>query len=92
MFGIVRNIVIIFLVLSIAYGLLSFTARVKERLRLEAEWDSQTEIFRETGDKTKFMADGMKAYTRSYRPKLFLGVFIIPSVIIIGLVYLAQIS
>ena len=90
MFGIVRNIVIIFLILSVAYALLSFTARVKHRLFLESEWDSQTELFRQTGDKTKFMAEGMRAYARSYRPKLFLGVFIIPSVLIIVLVWLAQ--
>ncbi|GLQ21620.1 hypothetical protein ACFFUB_09650 [Algimonas porphyrae] len=90
MFGLVRNIVLIFLILSVAYVILSVTARFKHRRELEAEFDALPDIRRQVMDRDQFIAEGMKAYVRSYRPKLFLGVFIIPSIVIFGLVWLAQ--
>lgn len=90
MFILVRNIVIIFLLLSVAYAILSFTARVKQRVQLEAEYKTQSEIKQITEDKETFVARGMKKYGRSYKPKLILGVYIIPGLIMGFLVYLAQ--
>lgn len=90
MFILIRNIVIIFLLLSIAYAILSFTARVKHRVQLEAEYKTQSEIKQITEDKDVFVARGMKKYGRSYKPKLILGVYIIPGLIMGFLVYLAQ--
>ena len=90
MFTLIRNIVIIFLLLSIAYAILSFTARVKHRVHLEAEYESQSELRQITEDKETFVARGMKKYGRSYKPKLILGVYIIPGLIMGFLIYLAQ--
>lgn len=90
MFILVRNIVIIFLLLSVAYAILSFTARVKQRVQLEAEYKTQSEIKQVTEDKETFVARGMKKYGRSYKPKLILGVYIIPGLIMGFLIYLAQ--
>lgn len=90
MFILVRNIIIIFLLLSIAYAILSFTARVKQRVQLEAEYKTQSDIKQITEDKETFVARGMKKYGRSYKPKLILGVYIIPGLIMGFLVYLAQ--
>ena len=90
MFVLVRNIVIIFLLLSIAYAILSFTARVKHKVQLEAEFKTQSELRQITEDKDVFVASGMKRYGRSYKPKLILGVYIIPGAIMALLIYLGQ--
>lgn len=90
MFVLVRNIIIIFLLLSIAYAILSFTARVKQRAQLEAEYKTQSDLRRQSEEKDVFIARGMKRYGRSYKPKLILGVYVIPGLIIGFLIYLAQ--
>ena len=92
MIGLVRNIIIIFLVLSIAYGILSFTARVKHQNLLEAEYKTQSELRQMSEEKDVFIARGMKKYARSYKPKLILGVYIIPGLVMGLLLYLAQFS
>jgi len=90
MFVLIRNIVIVFLLLSVAYAILSFTARVKQRSQLEAEYKSQSELKQVTEEKEVFVARGMKRYGRSYKPKLILGVYVIPGLIMGFLIYLAQ--
>lgn len=92
MFPIVRNIVIIFLLLSVAYAILSFTARIKQRVNLEAEYKTQSELRQMSEEKDVFIARGMKKYARSYKPKLILGVYVIPGLIMGFLIYLAQYS
>lgn len=90
MFVLVRNFIIIFLLLSIAYAILSFTARVKQRAQLEAEYKTQSDLRQQSEEKDVFIARGMKRYGRSYKPKLILGVYVIPGLIIGFLIYLAQ--
>ncbi len=92
MFALVRNIIIIFILLSIAYAILSFTAQVRQRAYLSAEYKTQSELRQITEDEDVFIARGMKKYGRSYKPKLILGVYIIPAVIMGVLLYLAQYS
>jgi len=89
MIGLVRNIIIIFLVLTVAYAILSFTARVKHRALLESEYKTQSDLRQMTEDKEVFVARGMKKYARSYKPKLILGVYIIPGFVMGLLMYLA---
>jgi len=43
-----------------------------------------------TEDKDVFIARGMKRYGRSYKPKLILGVYVIPGLVMGFLIYLAQ--
>ncbi len=90
MFAIIRNFVIIFILLSIAFAILSFTARVRQRVNLESEYKTQSKLRQTTEEKDVFIARGMKRYARSYKPKLILGVYIIPGVIMCVLIYLAQ--
>lgn len=92
MFPIIRNIIIIFLLLSVAYAILSFTARVKQRVNLESEYKTQSELRQMSEEKDVFIARGMKKYARSYKPKLILGVYVIPGLIMGFLIYLAQYS
>jgi len=90
MFSLIRNIVIIFLLLTIIYAVLSFTARWRERSRLASEYEVQSELKKTTMEKDVFIAAGMKRYGRSYKPKLILGVYVVPGAIMALLVYLAQ--
>ena len=75
-----------------AYAILSFTARVKQRVNLEAEYKTQSELRQMSEEKDVFVARGMKKYARSYKPKLILGVYVIPGLIMGFLIYLAQYS
>jgi len=90
MFGIVLKIIIIFLILTVAYAILNFTSRIKQRVNLEAEYKTQSDLRQMSEEKDIFIARGMKKYARSYKPKLILGVYVIPGLIIGFLIYLAQ--
>ena len=90
MFPLIRNIIIIFLILTVAYAILSFTARVKQRVNLEAEYKTQSDLRQLSEEKEIYVARGMKKYARSYKPKLILGVYVIPGLVMGLLIYLAQ--
>ncbi len=90
MFALIRGIIIIFIMLTIVYAVLAFKSRMKERVRLESEYDQQSELKKSTMEKEVFIAAGMKRYRRSFKPKLILGVYIIPGAILSFLLFLAQ--
>lgn len=90
MIGLIRNIVIIFLILTVVYIILSQWSRWRERVRLRENYRTQSELFRETDTQDDFVTRGMAEYNRSLRPKLFLGVYFIPGVLATLLVWLAQ--
>ena len=92
MIGWIRNIVIIFLVLSLIYAVLSFTSQMKHRARLNSEYKSDINKVSSGESHDAYVERGMKAYHRSYRPKLITGVYLIPLFIIGVLTYLAQYS
>ena len=92
MIGWVRNLIIIGLVLTLIYALLSFTARMKQKNLLEAEYKTQTGVRQQVKKNDVFIARGMKKYARSYKPKLIVGVYLIPGAILCGLIWLAQYS
>ena len=50
-------------------------------IEFEIKWKTKSRIF---------IARGMKRYARSYKPKLILGVYIIPGAVMGLLMYLAQ--
>ena len=90
MIPLVRNIVVIFVLLSITYVVLSFKARRVQRAKLEAEYiapDKKQDI---TISKDEYIAKGMQKYGKSYRPKLIFGVFLVPVFIMAVLIYLAN--
>lgn len=90
MIPIIRAIVIIFAVLTVVYIVLSQWSRWRERSRLVDEYRSQTDLFKRTASEDEFVARGMTRYSRSLRPKLFLGVYAIPGGIGTLLVWLAM--
>jgi len=81
-----RNIVFIFLFLTLVYVVLSFNSRLKQVAKLKTEY----EIADPKESEEDFIASGMKKYYRSYRPKLIIAVYLVPLAIMSLLIYLAQ--
>ena len=81
---------VVFLVLTVAYVALAAWSRLRERMRLGNEYETQIRMKKVVEDKEVFIARGMKAYDRSLRPKLILGVYIIPGALAALLIWLAQ--
>lgn len=90
MIGLIRNIVGIFLILTVVYVILSQWSRWRERVRLRDDYRAQTELFRQSETEDDFISRGMVRYNRSLRPKLFLSVYAIPGALATLLVWLAQ--
>ncbi|WP_116598777.1 hypothetical protein [Primorskyibacter marinus] len=86
MMGLVRLIGIGFIVLSVIYICLSFYSRSIRRKKLEQEWNDAAM----TGDKDRFVEQGLKSYDSSLRRKLILGVYVIPVVIIGTILYVVN--
>ncbi len=82
----VRNIVIIFLLLSAVFAVMSFLSRLKQRDRLNADFERSDKLL----DKEEYIAKGLQKYNRSYRPKLIFSVYLVPLVVIGILLYLAS--
>ncbi len=92
MIGWIRNIVIIFVLLSLAYVVLSFKARWTQRAKLETEFNLADKSQAEKRSKEEYIDAGMEKYGKSYRPKLIFGVYLVPLAIMAVLIYLAQYS
>jgi hypothetical protein len=90
MLGLIRAIVIIFLILTVIYVVLSQWSRWRERARLRDEYQAGNDLLRQTATEEEYVARGMTAYSRSLRPKLFLFVYAIPGALGTLLVWLAQ--
>jgi len=90
MIPLIRGIVIIFLILTLVYIILSQWSRWRERGRLRNNYSAQTDAFRRSEEEDVFVARGMARYNRSLRPKLYLFVFAIPGAIGTLLVWLAM--
>lgn len=84
MFGLLRLAVIAFVVLSIIYVSLSLYSRAVRRGKLEDEWDASK------GPRDAFVAEGMREYDGSLRKKLILGVYIVPTLLVVLIIYLTN--
>ncbi|WP_027244835.1 hypothetical protein [Leisingera daeponensis] len=83
MFGFIRLILILFVVLTVAYGAVSLYSREVRRAKLKRRWKDKGL----TGDRAAFIQRGLRQYDRSFRRKLILLVYIIPLGAIALLVY-----
>jgi heme A synthase len=72
-----------FVLLTAIYLVLSIWSRSVRRERLEEEWDSEIR----SGDRDAFIEEGIRAYDRSLRRKLILGVYVIPVLFVLGMIY-----
>ncbi len=81
--GILRMAVIGFVVLTVFYVLLSLYSRSVRREKLEKEWDEEVK----TGDRDAYIEKGMAEYESSLRRKLIVLVYVIPVLLVIGMLY-----
>lgn len=88
MFALARLLVVGFVVLTIIYVSLSLYSRAVRRGKLENEWDEKGM----TGDREAWIDAGLREYDGSLRRKLIWGVYIVPVVIVITMIYLMNFS
>lgn len=84
MIGFVRLLVFGFIGLSVIYIAIWFYSRSVRREKLEKRWDAE---HGPDGDRTArdtYIEEGMVAYQNSIRPKLIGLVYVIPALLIIG--------
>ncbi|MCH2094488.1 MAG: hypothetical protein MK160_05145 [Rhodobacteraceae bacterium] len=86
MFALGRLIVIGFVVLSIIYVALSFYSRSVRRRKLNEEWVEEGM----TGDQDSWVEQGLKDYDGSLRRKLLLGVYVVPTLVVVVIIYLTN--
>ena len=82
----IRNIILIILILTIIYAVLSFKARRQARDKLIGDYESSDK----SENKEVYLRKGMRNYQRSYRSKLVLLVYFIPLSVVALLIYLAN--
>ncbi len=85
--GWIRWGVILFLVLTAIYGILTLTNRSKEKTRLKAQYTLEGSEL----SQKDYVDLGMARYNRSLRAKLILGVYLLPLVIFGVLGYFAHV-
>ena len=82
--GLLRLGLVLAVALTVVYFLVAIYSRSVRREKLEKEYDAGgIEAERDT-----FIAEGMERYEHSLRRKLIWLVYIIPTVVILGLVYI----
>ena len=82
--GALRLAFIGFVAMTVAYLLIWIYSRSVRREELEKEWDAGgIDTDRET-----FIADGMKAYEHTLRRRLIGLVYIVPTVIVLVIIYI----
>lgn len=85
MFALFRLLLVLLVIQTIAYFALSLYSRSVRKGKLEAHWDKKDAM---QGDKQTFIDRGLKRYDNSFRRKLILGVYIVPWVAIVVLIYI----
>ena len=82
----IRNIILIILILTIIYAVLSFKARRQQRDKLAGAYEGSDK----NDTKEAYIDKGLRSYQRSYRPKLIFMVYLIPLSVVSLLIYLAN--
>ncbi len=90
MIGAWRILLLGFVVLSAIYVYLSIRGRWRAKMALEAEFAARDEPDNSEAARDKFVAEGLQAYRHSLRRKLILGVYIVPFLIVITMVYVTN--
>ena len=88
MIGLIRLAVFGFIVMTAAYFLMSVYSRSVERERLEKEWDGDPAKGDDPEARDAYIETGLQGYEKSLRRKLIWLVYVIPTVIVLILVYL----
>lgn len=83
----VFRLIIIFAILTVIYIALSFYYRWDKKRDLNAEYTSNPSRDQK---QEQYVAEGISSYDRSLKKKLLLGVYIVPIMIVLGLLFIAN--
>ncbi|KIC46281.1 hypothetical protein RA28_00200 [Ruegeria sp. ANG-S4] len=86
MFGAMRLFLILLVLQTVAYFVLSIYSRGVRRRKLETWWDEKGK----KGNKEAFVERGLHVYDNSFRRRLILGVYVVPWVAIGALIYIVN--
>lgn len=75
------------LALTVVYLIVAAYFASLHRERLEREWQAAPR-----GTREEFLAEGMRAWRHGARHKLILGVYVVPVLVVAGLIYLINYS
>jgi len=87
MIGAVRLVVVGFVVLSVVYWLVSIYSRSIRREKLEDRWSDNHPGDDDSEARTSYIDLGMAEYETGLRRKLILLVYIIPTLLVIGTLF-----
>lgn len=83
MAALIRLIIVLGVVLSVVYLCVSLYSRSVRRRKLIDEWEAQQPPM----TREAYLRKGMAEYDASLRPKLILGVYVVPTVLIGVIIY-----
>jgi len=83
MIGGIRLFAVAFVVLTVIYAYLSVTQRWRCRRALAAEYDAGGI----DGSRDDHIAKGLRRYERSLRRRLLIGVYLVPLLVVVTLIY-----
>jgi hypothetical protein len=86
MFALFRLLVVGFVVLTVIYIALSVYSRRKARARLTEDWHDAGQ----PGTQEDFVEAGLDDYNGSLRRKLILGVYVVPVMVVVTIIYLTN--
>lgn len=85
--GFVRLVLFGFIGLSIVYLCISVYSRSVRREKLEKAWAEENAGNTDMAARDSYVEKGIAAYNNSFRPKLIGLVYVIPTVIVMAIVY-----
>lgn len=88
--GFARLVLFGFIALSVVYLSISIYSRSVRREKLEEAWAEENEGSTDMAARDAYVEAGIVAYNNSFRPKLIGLVYIIPTVIVIAIIYLTN--
>lgn len=90
--GLIRLVIFGFILLSLIYFLVSLYSSSVRREKLEKRWDANPPEGADAEARAEFIRKGMAEYRASFRPKLILLVYIIPTVLVIGILVVTNLN
>ena len=90
MIALLRLIVFGFLFLSVIYLSLSWYSRSVRREKLEDSWAEDNPGIEDSPERDSYIAEGMARYESGLRKKLIWLVYIVPTVLVIGILFVTN--
>lgn len=85
-FAIARLLVLGFVAMTVLYVLVSLYSRSVRREKLEERWEREGR----PGDRDAYVEAGMEEYSGSFRRKLILAIYVVPTIVLVVVIYLTN--